>query len=281
MRYVIFWWTGLIWNEISTYFSSQWHSVITPSHTTVDIVDYHTLLYYLDEVKPDVVINAAGKVWSPNIDRCETNKGETLLTNTNWAVNVAIACDLLWIYNVYIGSWCIYQWDNEGKWFGETDEPNYAWSFYSRSKIKTQELLETFNTLQIRIRMPILSRSHPRNFIDKIAKYTHVISEDNSMTVVDDMVQALDVLIQKQVTGIINMTNPWVINHKEILDLYTTYVNPHHTYTAISTEELTQKFTCAWRSNCFLNTDKLLQYYPMPPIQTRIKDIVKIYATSL
>ena len=56
--------------------------------------------------------------------------------------------------------------------------------------------------------MPILSHPHPRNFIDKIATYSHVISEDNAMTIVDDMVLALEALINQRVTGIINMTNP-------------------------------------------------------------------------
>jgi len=93
--------------------------------------------------------------------------------------------------------------------------------------------------------MPILSYSHPRNFIDKIVRYSHVISEDNSMTIVDDMVQALEVLIQKNVTGIMNITNPGVINHTQILDLYKQYVDPSHTYISITTEELTQKFTCS------------------------------------
>jgi len=69
-------------------------------------------------------------------------------------------------------------------------------------------LLEPFDVLQLRIRMPILSKRNPRNFIDKIAKYSHVINEGNSVTVVDDMLQAMKVLIEQKVTGIMNMVNP-------------------------------------------------------------------------
>jgi dTDP-4-dehydrorhamnose reductase len=35
----------------------------------------------LDEVKPDVVINAAGKTGKPNVDWCEDHKEETLRSN--------------------------------------------------------------------------------------------------------------------------------------------------------------------------------------------------------
>jgi hypothetical protein len=56
--------------------------------------------------------------------------------------------------------------------------------------------------------MPILSRPHPRNFIDKLVRYTHVINEANSVTVIDDMMVALGVLIDKKVTGVCNLVNP-------------------------------------------------------------------------
>jgi len=36
--------------------------VITPPHQEIDIVDYHKLHKYIYDLKPDVVINAAGKV---------------------------------------------------------------------------------------------------------------------------------------------------------------------------------------------------------------------------
>lgn len=281
MRYLLFWWTWLIWYEIYTYLSRKGHNLIAPAHTEVDIADYHALASYIKKIAPDIVINAAWIVWSPNIDWCETHKPETLLTNTNWAVNVAIACELLWIYNVYIWSWCIYQGDNNGNWFSETDEPNYTWSFYSRSKIKTQELLHTFQTLQIRIRMPILSRPHPRNFIDKLVRYTHVINEANSVTVIDDMMVALNTLIDKKATGIYNVVNPWVLFHHDLLDKYKKVINNAHTYSAISMDELLQKYTCAWRSNCMLSTKKLDTHIALPDINSRIDEILAIYKTHI
>ena len=280
-KIVLFWGYGMLGTEIADFFGAHWYEVIRPRHQEVDIIDYTTVYNYLSEQKPDVIINAAGKTGTPNIDRCETHKEETVLTNVNGAVNIACAAKLLGIYNVYIGSGCIYQGDNNGLGFSEQDAPNYTGSFYSRTKVKAQELLDPFDVLQLRIRMPILSKPNPRNFIDKIAKYSHVINEANSVTVVDDMLDAMKVLIEQKVTGIMNMVNPGLLYHHDMLDLYKEIVNPNHTFTSISMEELTQKYTCAGRSNCMLSSDKLEHYIHLKPIGERMPDIMHTYKDSI
>lgn len=280
-KIVLFGWYGMLGTEIADFFANEGYNIIRPRHTQIDIADYSVVSDYLAQQKPDIVINAAGKTGTPNIDRCETHKEETMITNINGAVNVACVSKLLGIYNVYIGSGCIYQWDNNGKGFAETDIPNYVWSFYSRTKVKAQELLEPFDVLQLRIRMPILSKRNPRNFIDKIAKYSHVINEGNSVTVVDDMLQAMKVLIEQKVTGIMNMVNPWILYHHDMLKLYKEIVDPNHSFTPISMEELTQKFVCAGRSNCILSSEKLEKYIVLDSIDKKIKEIMHLYKSDI
>lgn len=280
-KIVLFGWYGMLGTEIADFFAREGYEIIRPRHSDIDIADYSVVFSYLTQEKPDIVINAAGKTGSPNIDRCETHKEETMITNVNGAVNVACAAKLLGIYNVYIGSGCIYQWDNDGKWFSETDIPNYVGSFYSWTKVKAQELLEPFDVLQLRIRMPILSKPNPRNFIDKIAKYSHVINEGNSVTVVDDMLDAMKILIEQKATGIMNMVNPGVLYHHDMLALYKEVVEPNHSFTPISMEELTQKFTCAGRSNCVLSGEKLEGYIKLEPIKDRIVHIMQKYKSSI
>jgi len=280
-KIVLFGWYGMLGTEIAEFFTKEGYAITRPRHQDVDIADYSVVYNYLTEQSPDIVINAAGKTGSPNIDRCETHKEETMITNVNGAVNVACASKLLGIYNVYIGSGCIYQWDNGWKWFTESDTPNYVGSFYSWTKVKAQELLEPFDVLQLRIRMPILSKPNPRNFIDKMAKYSHVINEWNSVTVVDDMLVAMKVLIEQKVTGIMNMVNPWVLYHHDMLALYKEIVDPKHSFIPISMEELTQKFVCAGRSNCMLSSYKLDKYMVLQPIGEKIKEIMELYKNSI
>lgn len=129
--------------------------------------------------------------------------------------------------------------------------------------------------------MVLMSKSHPRNFIDKMAKYTHIINEANSVTVVDDMLQAMKVLIEQRVTGIMNIVNPGVLCRHDMLALYKEIVDPNHTFTPISMEELIQKHTTTGRSNCLLNSDKLAQYITLKPIEERIQEVMILYKNSL
>lgn len=62
-------------------------------------------------------------------------------------------------------------------------------------------------------------------------------------------------------TGVYNFTNPGVISHNEVLDLYTKYIDPTYTYKNFTVEEQA-KVIKAPRSNNELDTTKLLRDMP-------------------
>ena len=105
---------------------------------------------FLDDKRPEVVINAIGKTGKPNIDWCEDNKEEAILSNVAVAVNLCVECSKRNIYFVHLSSGCIYEGDNKGKGFSEEDEPNFDGSFYSRSKIMAEQILKEFPCLILR-----------------------------------------------------------------------------------------------------------------------------------
>ena len=173
-----------------------------------DVLDRSTLNDYLNTNKPKVVINAIGRTGRPNIDWCETHKEETLRSNVAAVICLAENCVKRGIYFVHFGSGCIYQGDKE---FTEKDRPNFFGpQHYAKTKILAEEELSMMegDILQLRIRMPIDDRSHERNLIDKLRKYSKVIDIQNSMTTVPHMLEAIKTLIEKRSTGIYNMTNP-------------------------------------------------------------------------
>ena len=206
--------------------------------------------------KPKVVINCAGKTGRPNIDWCEDNKEETMYSNVVGPLVLAKVCSENNIFMVHLGSGCIYQGDNNGKGFTEEDVPDLKNipSFYSLTKFLSEYMLKQFPVLQCRLRMPVNSQKNLRNFITKITTYKKVINEENSITVIDDLIKAVIELVKKKKTGIYNVTNPGSITHKEILDKYKELVDKNFKYTIINTKDLKTK---AGRSNCVLNTDKL------------------------
>ena len=91
---------------------------------------------------PEAIINCAGKTGKPNVDWCEDHKVETLYSNVVGPLVLVKVCQELGKYFVHVGTGCVYEGDNNGKGFTEEDKPNFFGSFYSKSKIWSQEALE-------------------------------------------------------------------------------------------------------------------------------------------
>jgi 3,5-epimerase/4-reductase len=231
--------------------------------------------------KPDVVLNCAAVTGVPNIDWCEDHKFETLQANLFGPMTLLRVCTELNQYWVQLGSGCIYQGDNDGKGWSETDEPNFTGSYYSQVKAWMNDILKDFPVLQLRLRMPLDTNPEPRNFIYKIAHYPKVINIPNSVTVIDDLIDVAKQLTEKKSTGIYNVTNPGMIDHKTILDMYKEIVDPEHECEYISLEELEAGLAKAPRSNCMLSIAKLeAEGIQMAPIKDRIKDILLSYKAN-
>ena len=147
-------------------------------------------------------------------------------------------------------------------YFTEDDVPNFAGSFYSQTKGYMEPLLKVYPTcLILRVRMPVSDDLSHRNFVTKIAKYQKVVNIPNSMTILHELLPASLAMAQKGLTGVYNFTNPGVISHNQVLDLYKKHVDPSFTYENFSVEEQSQILK-ADRSNNELDATKLLRDVP-------------------
>jgi len=247
---------------------------------TCRLEDYDGIQKEIDDIKPSHILLAAGLTGRPNVDWCESHWDEVLRTNV---IATSVLADYCWqrkIHLTYFGTGCIYEYDQEhsissGVGFTEEDEPNFNKSFYSKSKIITEKILKNYsNVLILRIRMPLSDDLHPRNFITKITKYEKVVNVPNSMTILSELLPvAIDMLLKSK-TGIYNFTNPGVISHNEILDLYISYIDPNFRYQNFSLEEQS-KILKAGRSNNHLDVSKLYSEYP--DIEDIHTGIVKLF----
>ena len=149
-------------------------------------------------------------------------------------------------------------------------------SQYSVVKGCTDQMIRQYdNVLNVRIRMPISSELHPRNFITKILHYPKIISIPNSMTVLPELLPMMIDMARHQRTGAINLTNPGVISHGEILEMYKELVDPHFHYQIMDLFEL-KKYTVGGRSNNCLNTELIRSLYPeVRPIKEAIRSILE------
>jgi dTDP-4-dehydrorhamnose reductase len=249
--------------------------------SSVDITNSEAVNAALAEHKPDVVINCAGKTGRPNVDWCEEHKDETFASNVLGPLVLARECKKQGKFLAHIGSGCVYEGDNNGKGFAEDDPANFFGSFYSRTKLLSEQMLKEFPVLQLRLRMPLDSMPGPRNFVTKITKYPKVISVPNSISVIDDFLSAAIELINRRKTGIYNLTNPGAIEHKEILEMYKEIVDPSFSYTLMPLKEL-EGITKARRSNCVLNTEKLAaEGISLMPIKDAVRKALKEYKKNI
>jgi len=221
----------------------------------------------LDEYKPTHVLNAAGITGRPNIDWCETHKPETIRTNVIGTLNLADLCLERGIHCTVYATGCIFVYDEKhpegsGIGFTEEDEGNFDGSFYSETKGYMEPMLKHYpNCMILRVRMPISDDLIHRSFVTKIVKYERVVNIPNSMTILAEMLPASLAMAKKGLTGVYNFTNPGVISHNQVLDLYTKHIDPTYTYKNFTIEEQA-KVIAAPRSNNELDTPKLLKDMP-------------------
>lgn len=234
-------------------FKALYPDALTP---TLDIADPKAVAACLDASKPEVVINCAGKTGRPNVDWCEDHKEETMHANVLGPLVAYEACAARGMYFVHMSSGCIYEGDNGGKGFSEDDAPNFAGSFYSRTKLWSDQMLKEFPVLQIRIRMPFDGSSDPRNLLMKLRGYSRVLDVENSISSIDDVMVAAKALIEKRETGIFNVVNPGTMSPFGAMELYTKIVDPKHTFEKLTLKDL-PGVTKAARSNCVLDGKKL------------------------
>ena len=186
------------------------------------------------------------------------------------------------IHFTYLGTGCIFDYYethplgqiNTG--FVEDDKPNFFGSSYSIVKGYTDRLMQTIynaTALNVRIRMPITDEISPRNFITKITNYERICSTPNSMTVLNDLLPVLIDMALKGQLGTVNLTNPGIITHNEILEMYKEIVDPNFSWTNFSIEEQ-NAILASKRSNNCLNTEKLESIASVKDIKTSVKDIM-------
>jgi 3,5-epimerase/4-reductase len=242
----------------------------------------------IKEYNPTHIISFIGRTYGDNFNTIDYLEQpgklvENIRDNLYAPIILSILCERYNIHYTYMGTGCIFEYNISGKKNSEEDAPNFFGSSYSIVKGYTDRLQHMYskNTLNLRIRMPIINYDHERNFITKITNYEYVCSVPNSMTVLHDMYPIILDMIKKNITGTFNMCNKGVITHNEILELYKTHVDNDFTWKNFTIEEQ-NKILLSKRSNIELSTEKLYDLYPnIPDIKTSIERCMISYAKLL
>ena len=202
---------------------------------------------------------------------------------------LAHLCTKYGCHFTYLGTGCIFEFDAEHPFgeelegFTEESEANFFGSSYSIVKGFTDKIMRLYedSVLTLRIRMPITGEKNPRNFITKITSYEKVCSIPNSMTVLPELLPVALDLMKNHITGIINFTNPGLISHNEMLEMYREIVDPEFTWKNFTVEEQNE-ILASKRSNNFLETGRLQTLYPgVKGIKESVRDMMYRYSNSM
>lgn len=234
-------------------------STIGRTHGEIGEIKYTTIDYL--EQKGKLRENVRDNLYSPTV--------------------IAILSAKLGIHYTYLGTGCIYTYDEEHPYeeelngFKEDSKPNFFGSSYSIVKGYTDMLMNMFNTtvLNVRIRMPITDEIHPRNFITKITSYKRICSINNSMTVLPDLLPIMIDMCDKKITGSVNLTNPGLISHNDILEMYREIVDEDFKWDNFNIDEQ-REILASERSNNFLDTRKLELLYKVKNIKDSVREIL-------
>jgi dTDP-4-dehydrorhamnose reductase len=276
----------------------------------LDYTRFDLLLAHLRENRPEFVVNAAGFVGRPNVDACENQRAETLLGNVVFPQALAEACHVTKIPWGHVSSGCIYsgakilsasEWQAErdlmkpdlqrllrtepGKFAGftEKDAPNFSFrsppcSFYSGSKALAEEVLGGKDEGYLwRLRIPFDERDDPRNYITKLLSYPKVYENVNSISHRGEFVRAcLDLWGKRAPFGIYNVTNPGWVTTRQVVERMRAILHPAREFAFWESDEEFYKFAKALRSNCMMDSSKLLQAgAAMRPVEEALDDSLR------
>lgn len=279
MRILVFGGNGWIGQQFVSMLNASSVNVSLEHRIAVERVDLDHIANLEEEIDafaPTHIISFLGRTHGENfttIDYLEQpgKLVENVRDNLMAPIILAQLCADRGIHYTYLGTGCIFN-DTDAcsdyaYAFKETDAPNFFGSSYSIVKGFTDQYMAWRHgrqgqaILNLRIRMPIVGEDHPRNFITKITRYEKVCSIPNSMSVLPELLPMALELMRLRHVGTLNLTNPGVISHNEILTLYKQHVDPAFEWRNFSLAEQ-DAVLASKRSNNWLDTHELQRLFP-------------------
>lgn len=249
----------------------------------VDIRQFDQVSGAIAEFEPDVVFNCAGKT---NLDWCEQNQLECFDVNTLGSDCIGRACQEAGVYLVHLSSGCVQESLTEDIVHTE-DHPPHPLAFYSWTKVWAENLLmeraerQGLKVLLLRGRQLMSAKANKRNALTKMLTYNKFIDTANSMTIVEDLIEATDKLVELRAEGLYNITNPGVMTPLRLAELLKELVKPDMEFIKITKDEL-NAMTLATRVDCVLDTSKLNALgIELEEIESRLRRLLPVFKANL
>jgi 3,5-epimerase/4-reductase len=256
--------SGYLGSCITEILHSNKYTYIICNSRLEDIVDIEN---FIKAYNPRRIINCAGITGNPNILWCDENKCQTIQTNLTYQLSLVHICNKYGIHLTILGSGGIFRND---KVYGESDEGNFDFNFYSKTKIVLENMVKCYdNVFYVRVNYPIGSTCSPKNLLCKLLGFKHISDVDVSITPIDDLFPILIEMIRKNHTGICNLVHPEIINLPKIMEIYNLYEEHLYLIQPLSVSDN--------RSYAKLNTDRLNHFTTVNCLEDTIRNCIKKY----
>ena len=240
-----------------------------------DITVPEQVLKAIEDYQPTVVINTAAKT---NLEWCAKNKLDAFNINVLGANNIAEVCDQKGVYFIHLSSGCIMASVDENDAKNEESAPNPI-SYYSWTKVWSENMIgfkkgPNFKYLILRPRQPVSAEINYKNMLLQLLTFTNFIDTPNSGTVIEDLMDWTSIVIDKRITGVLNVANKGWTTPYNIGLLLKKYVLPELPVNKIEKSEL-NTLTPERRVDTVLDVTKLESIVgPVKSYETRLEEII-------
>ena len=262
--------------QLGNFYLNFFRKAKSEAHICADnITKIENIRKAVESYKPNVVINTAAKT---NLEWCALNKLEAFNVNVLGADNIAQVCSSKQIYFVQLSSGCILASKNGSDLKKEEDSPAPI-SYYSWTKVWAEQMISfrkepDFKYLILRPRQPISARVNYKNMLMKLLTFSNFIDEPNSGTAIEDLMQWTSELVDKRVTGVVNVANDGWTTPYQIGLLLKKHILPSLTITKISKKRLDQ-LTPEKRVDTILDVSKLKSLVKeVKPYKQRVEELI-------
>lgn len=208
MRILLLGCTGMLGYELASRLGGE-NELVGLSSREIDITDFASLKKIMQELRPQLVINAAAYT---DVDGAEKDKNLAFAVNAEGVRNIALTAREIHCPVVHFGTDYIFD-GSKGNPYREEDEANPL-NVYGQSKLAGEKYLMEITDNYLLIRTAWLYGKKRKNFVKTIitkAKREKVLSvvddQIGSPTYAFDLAGAVSLLIKKRAIGIYHVVN--------------------------------------------------------------------------
>lgn len=177
MKVVLFGAEGMLGHDLAHVFADMQPRAV--DRDQVDITDAEAVRTYLEEQRPDVILNAAAYTI---VDQAETEHEAAFAVNEAGVRHIAEAARQVGAVVVHYSTDYVFSGDREDGYV-EDDTPGPAVNLYGASKLAGEDVLRASGVRYYLVRTAWLYGHHGKNFVDTMLRLS---AERREVQVVDD-----------------------------------------------------------------------------------------------